>query len=177
VSAPRRSARPAIAIVSAAGVLVLTLVTLAVTEARRTSGTVRLGTDGIVFQRQANDCGLAAMEMVGRALGAGWTPAQLAGEIPLSERGASMLALQQFAERHGVKATGWQLNLRELTTIRPPAIAFVDGHHYVVLTSVDADRVIVEDPGTGRLQMPVRTFARHWRGEVLTFEPVRKQGL
>jgi len=114
---------------------------------------------------------------VGQALGTGWTAAQLADEIPLGPRGASMLALQQFAERHGVKAVGWKLDARELTMIRLPAIAFVDGHHYVVVTSVDADRVVMHDPGAGRLQLPTRAFARRWHGEILTFERAGKGGL
>jgi hypothetical protein len=67
-----------------------------VTDAQRTAGIVRLGTDGIVFQRKPND--RARRDDGGCALGAGWTPAQLVARFRLRSR-RLMLALQQFAER------------------------------------------------------------------------------
>ena len=152
------------------GVIVTPAATAWLATADRGSGVILLGTDGVVFQRASNDCGLAAMEMVGRALGAGWTSSDLAREIPLSARGTSMLALRDFAFRHGVNATGWKLAFSDLSTIRLPAIAFVDGHHYVVVTSVDADGADIQDPAAGRVRWPARTLARRWRGEILTFE-------
>ena len=87
-----------------------------------------------------------------------------------------MLALRDTAARHGLEATGWRLGWTDLGSIRFPAIAFVDGHHFVVVLGAGSSRVELADPARGRLRLTRRAFERRWRGEVLTFRPQRDAG-
>jgi ABC-type bacteriocin/lantibiotic exporter with double-glycine peptidase domain len=167
----RRRRRPiAIAVLTLCGLGVMIPLAWAGWTIAETRGVTRLGQQGVVLQQSDNDCGLAAMEMAGRALGdTTWTAAALAREIPLSRQGVSMLALRDFAQRHGVEAAGWNLRPRDLPGVQCPAIAFIDGHHYVFVERVTSEAVVLEDPALGRVQMPLATFAHRWTGDILLF--------
>jgi ABC-type bacteriocin/lantibiotic exporter with double-glycine peptidase domain len=53
-----------------------------------------------------------------------------------------------------------------------PAIASVNGDHFVVVRRVAADGVLeVDDPAIGRLHWPLAAFRRAWAGLVLVFDP------
>jgi ABC-type bacteriocin/lantibiotic exporter with double-glycine peptidase domain len=142
---------------------------------RRTVSTVtgveRLDAAGVVYQRTETDCGLAALAM---AL-SGWNRSvpygTLRQEVPVGPKGTSMLSLKIAAERHGLRATGWVLTSDDVRRLRMPAIAVVDGDHFVVLEQAGPDGVVVLDPARGRYRMSWAAFARRWQGVTLGFEP------
>lgn len=123
---------------------------------------------GLVRQQRSNDCGVACLQMVFRAKGIDVPAARLRAETTATERGTSLLELQRVAEAHGLAASSWQLKFESLKKIPLPAIAFVDGDHYVVIERIENDhRVIVLDPAGGRLRYELSAFEQRWRGEIL----------
>jgi hypothetical protein len=123
---------------------------------------------GLVRQQSSNDCGVACLQMVFRARGMDVPAARLRAETATTERGTSLLELKRVAEAHGLATSSWRLKSESLKKIPLPAIAFVDGDHYVVIERIENDhQVIVLDPAGGRLRYELSAFAQRWRGEIL----------
>ena len=137
------------------------------------TGVEALGFDGVVRQRGRSDCGAAALAMVLASFDRPVPVELLEDELPIGPRGTSMLALRDSAARHGLEATGWRVSWAHLASVPLPAIAFVDGDHFVVVLRADASMVELADPSRGRLRLSRRAFARRWRGEILTFQSIR----
>jgi predicted double-glycine peptidase len=162
-------------------VLVVTVLacgaTFAVSAAPRSTvlaaitGIEPLGFDGVLRQRRANDCGAAALAMVLGSLGRPADLDVLERELLIGPRGVSMLALKDTAERHGLEAAGLRVDWKGLGRLPLPAIAFVQGDHFVVLLRAGSSHVELADPARGRLRLTRRAFERRWRGEVLSFRP------
>ncbi len=128
-----------------------------------------LGRDGVVLQTTRNNCGPSALKMVLSSRGTNVPLQELESGIPLTEDGASMLALKDAAERYGVDAEGWKLAFDDLRTGPLPALAFVDRSHFVVVDSIVRHTVYLRDPGVGRLAVPEARFKERWSGETLIF--------
>jgi len=134
-------------------------------------GVERLGTDGVVRQQTDRDCGVAALATVLTHFGRPVDIERLTALLNPGAEGVSMLDLQRGAERLGLGATGWRLTPAQLGAGPLPAIVLIDGHHWVVVTGVEADgAVLISDPARGRLRMRADAFARRWQGYALRFE-------
>lgn len=140
------------------------------------TGVEALGFEGVVRQRRRNDCGAAALATVLASFGRHIPLDVLERELPIEARGVSMLALRDSAVRHGLQATGWRVGWDALGSIRLPAIAFVNGDHFVVVLGASSSNVELADPARGRLRLTRRAFERRWRGEILTFRPLHDGG-
>jgi ABC-type bacteriocin/lantibiotic exporter with double-glycine peptidase domain len=138
------------------------------------TGVEVLGFEGVVRQRGRADCGAAALAMVLASFDRPVSVDALDDELPIGPGGTSMLALQDAARRRGLDAAGWRMSWAGLSSMSLPAIAFVDGDHFVVVLRADPASVEIADPARGRLRLSRRAFARRWRGEVLAFSPIRK---
>jgi len=126
-----------------------------------------LGADGVVFQKQSNDCGPSALQMVLDRFHIQSTVEELEQSIVLTERGTSMLALKELAEKKGLCVRGWKLTVKDLLIQPLPAILFVKGNHYVVVDSVRQSELYLRDPALGRIKMPVEQLPKIWGGETL----------
>ena len=131
-----------------------------------------LGRSGVRLQRNRNDCGVAALEMLVEH--AGGKLAILGGwHDKVSERGAgmTMLEMRQTASVAGVATRGLRANMKALRRIPLPAILHFE-RHYVVLDSIRASgEYDLRDPATGRMRMSAEALRAAWTGEVLALAP------
>jgi ABC-type bacteriocin/lantibiotic exporter with double-glycine peptidase domain len=67
-----------------------------------------------------------------------------------------MAGLAKAARAHGLKATGVQVDREALRTFHPPALAWVDGNHYVAVLSTGGDRAVIYDPNETK-ETPIET--------------------
>ncbi len=87
--------------------------------------------------------------------------------IRIERDGFSLLDMQQYLARQGLRANGYRLALDKLNELRVPAVALInrDGYrHFVVVRGVEPDRVLVSDPSTGARTMRRDTFEEQWNG-------------
>ncbi len=80
-------------------------------------------------------------------------------------RGPSLAALAQAAREFGLEARCYSLDLddlREVTSTRP-AIAHVDGNHFVVVWMAEDELTVVDPPGEPYTQT-LDEFGRRWNG-------------
>lgn len=134
------------------------------------SGAEYLGEDGVIRQRTAYDCGVVCLQMALRMQGITTTLENLRRIAHTTEAGTSMLGLKRAAEAYGVTVSTWRLASEDLAKSPMPAIAFVDGDHFVLIESIGRDgKVNVLDPARGRLRYPAQTFNERWHGQTLLF--------
>lgn len=133
-----------------------------------------LGEEGVTFQKHSHDCGPAALKMVFDYFKIPVTLEEISENV-LWEKGSSMLSLKKMAELKGLKAEGWRFTFKDLKKIKIPAIVFVGGDHFVVISKITEDgKIIILDPAIGKLKYSSRRFRKMWKGETLILKK-RKQ--
>jgi ABC-type bacteriocin/lantibiotic exporter with double-glycine peptidase domain len=138
--------------------------------ARFLGGVTYQGSEGVFFQRDASDCGAAALKMIFENHGIRVGYDNLLAELATSPSGTSMLRLKQLSEASGLRCEGWRLTLSDLRRAPLPAILFVGGKHFIVLDSFTVSgEALIRDPSRGRLRVSPRRLATMWQGETLLF--------
>jgi predicted double-glycine peptidase len=101
------------------------------------------------------DCGprslLLACESLGVKTGKGTsiTLESLRQEAHTTKDGTTLEGLARAAKRvAGLKAAGVQMDGNALKELAPPAIAWLDGNHYVAVLSIRKDNAVIHDPNT-----------------------------
>jgi hypothetical protein len=92
------------------------------------------------------DCGPRALLMLCRKMGVRADLNSLRGEAGTTVEGASLEGMKRAAESVGFKAEGVQMDRDALANLSGPAIAWVDGEHYLAVLSSGEEGVHVHDP-------------------------------
>ncbi len=120
------------------------------------------------------DCGPRALLLVCQALGTPATLDELRRQAGTTAAGTSLHGLAQAAQAHGLKAKGVQVDLPALEQVAPPAIAWVDGNHYVALLSVEGRQATVHDPNQPKEEVTsTRELLQRSGGVLLTLSRER----
>ncbi len=128
-----------------------------------------VGTDGVVFQTNGKNCGAAVLKMICDHYNVAVPLSDIDSSVEVTNRGASMFALKNYAESKKLSAAGWKLTYDEFERKPFPMILFVNNNHYIVADSAAAGEVFLRDPAIGRLKITKRNFLKIWKGEALTF--------
>lgn len=131
-------------------------------------GAKYLGEDGVIIQREANDCGPASLKMIFDYFKVPVDLEEISKKV-VGERGSNMLSLKEMAELEGLKTEGWRFSFEDLKNIKLPAIAFINGNHYVVISEIAEDIITILDPSIGKLRYSSQRFRSKWKGETLIF--------
>jgi ABC-type bacteriocin/lantibiotic exporter with double-glycine peptidase domain len=133
-------------------------------------GASYLGAESVVMQDKTNTCGPAALKMILDVHGKNVQLAELERGGDTIHAGWSMQSLRELAERYGLKAEGWRLDLEALCRCRFPVILFVENRHFVVADGGDTSGFFyIRDPAIGRMKIHRRALGRIWTGETLVF--------
>lgn len=93
------------------------------------------------------------------------------GDQPKIRReGFSLLDMQRYLARSGLKADGFALPLEKLFESRLPAIVLLSEngyHHFVVVKGGGGGRVLIGDPSSGTRSLTVERFAQLWPNKLL----------
>lgn len=133
--------------------------------------------------REASLCGPACLAELLRRAGKAADVHSLAAQMGTSDRGTTLAALAQAAERRGWQAQGVALTPKGLAEQPLPLIALITPGHYVLVEAVTPQAVTVWDPDARGLNQPGRRsvsaaeWGRVWRGLALALRaastPVR----
>jgi len=131
---------------------------------------ILLGGEGVVFQREANECGIAVLKMLLDRLRMSNSYDELRESIN-SRDGISLLEMKKYLEGRGLKAEGWRLTFDDLKKQPLPCILFIN-HHFVLLTKFVRDFTIVIDPARGRYLWAKERLLDLWKGETLIVKQI-----
>jgi predicted double-glycine peptidase len=85
----------------------------------------------------------------------------------IQKEGFSMLDMQQYLVRRGIRADGFRSTLERLVEANVPALVLLNlkGYmHFVIVEGVRGGRVLIADPSAGTRAMSVADFKQAWNG-------------
>jgi CRP-like cAMP-binding protein len=123
-----------------------------------------------VPQLEKADCGLAALAMVARRLGAGVSVEELRRKAAPGPEGLTLQQLRRLAEEVGLRCQSVRVSVDRLGRVSLPAVAHLSDGHYVVLHQLGAGVVVVGDPATGIVTWSRELLTRRLSGVLLLFD-------
>lgn len=90
-----------------------------------------------------------------------------------NENGTSIYNLVKTSNSLGFKSKSYKCDVDNLRTLTFPLIAFikVNGfNHFVIITKIDFDKIIVFDPIRGKLTYNLEDFKKVWENIIITFD-------
>ncbi len=126
----------------------------------------------VVMQMEALECGAASLTMV-LAYYDKWIPLeQVRSDCGVSRDGSNAKNILVAARSYGLKAQGYRLEPEELREGgRFPCIVHWDFNHFVVCCGFRGNKVVINDPAKGMLNLSMEEFDRSFTGVCLMFEP------
>jgi predicted double-glycine peptidase len=86
------------------------------------------------------------------------------------QSGFSLLDMKRYLESRGFDAQGYSIGIDDLRQANQPMIVLIETkgfRHFVVVKGVHDNAVLIGDPIRGLLQVPMKDFAKEWKGVVL----------
>ncbi|MBI5103248.1 MAG: hypothetical protein HZB33_15645, partial [Nitrospirae bacterium] len=126
-----------------------------------------------------NTCGQNALMELLKLKGIKVLKSDIEKGLKLSEDGASMEAMKQYAMTKGLKVNGVKLTLEELKNADMPLIALIDNpKHYIIVTKVAPNDIHVINPEIGLepFSIPNKEFKKIWKGQALIFTDKNLEG-
>ncbi len=123
----------------------------------------------MIFQAEANECGLACLAMVVSYYGHTTDIRSIRETSKLPAFGASLKHLTRAAAAAGLKSRSLKLELDDIPRLSTPAILHWDLDHFVVLKKCSRGKVVIHDPATGIRKYPLRELDGHFTGIAVEF--------
>ncbi|MEO3989897.1 peptidase domain-containing ABC transporter [Pseudocitrobacter cyperus] len=125
----------------------------------------------VLRQTQAAECGLACIGMVAGYYGHKMDMLTLRKKFAMSLKGSTLTDVINLAGNLGLVCRALRLEVEELSQLRLPAILHWDMKHYVVLSEVHGDKVVIHDPARGRRVLKMKEVSAFFTGIALELVP------
>jgi len=119
------------------------------------------------IQAANNTCGPAVMAYVFSYFGEEVLEGELVRQLPMTERGTSMLNLKNLALKYDFTASGVKESYTALMAEPLPVIAYINDSHYVVVNKIASDQIYLFDPALGHVRLRRADFEQAWNGYLL----------
>ncbi len=129
----------------------------------------------IVMQQETFECGAACLAMVMAYYGLYIPLEKVRKECGVSRDGSTLKSVYMVAQKHGFGTRAFRY---EPETLRRkgifPCIVHWDFNHFVVVNGFRGDRVIINDPAHGTVNLSLEEFDRSFTGICLMLEPTEE---
>ncbi|MEM9623255.1 MAG: peptidase domain-containing ABC transporter [Pseudomonadota bacterium] len=124
-----------------------------------------------MLQAEASECGLCCLAMIAAYYGRQTDLVSLRRTLGVSQHGASLQTIMQSAQQLGLLTRPLRLELDELSKLNVPAVLHWNLNHFVVLTRVRRNKVIIYDPAVGRRAYTLKQASQRFTGIALECVP------
>lgn len=126
----------------------------------------------VILQMEALECGAAALAMVMAYYGR-WIPLeQVRLDCGVSRDGSNAKNILLAARSYGMKAQGYRYEPEALRGKgKFPCIIFWEFNHFVVLDGFRKNKVVINDPARGVVELSMEEFDRSFTGVCIMLEP------
>lgn len=124
-----------------------------------------------IRQSEVAECGLACLAMIANFHGSEVDLGSLRRRFPITQRGVSLRDLISIADKAGLAARPLKLPLEALQQLQLPAVLHWDLRHFVVLERVTSKAILIHNPSTGRMWIPIAEASKHFTGVALEIRP------
>ncbi|MBS0214729.1 MAG: peptidase domain-containing ABC transporter [Proteobacteria bacterium] len=125
----------------------------------------------ITLQSEAAECGLACLAMVLNHHDRNVDLSDLRRTQSVSLKGGALKDLLKIASGQGLSARPMRLELDELSQLALPCILHWNLNHFVVLTRVTRNHLVVNDPAVGRKKVTLREASEQFTGVAVELSP------
>jgi hypothetical protein len=123
-----------------------------------------------VPQLEEADCGLASLAMVSLRLRVKVSVEQLRQKVTPEPHGLSLQQLGDLATSIGLSWRAVRVSAARLGQVTFPAIAHLNGGHYVVLHELSEAGIVIGDPASGVVTWKEAVFAQCFTGSLVLFD-------
>jgi len=123
----------------------------------------------MIMQMEAVECGAASLAMILAYYGKWLSLEKVRETCGVSRDGLSMRNILKAARYYGLEPSTYQVDAGELPGMEP-AIIHWEFKHFVVYRGTKGDKVYLNDPGLGPVEIPMAEFRRSYTGIAMTFE-------
>ncbi len=124
----------------------------------------------VIMQMEALECGAASLCMVLAYYGK-WLPLEkVRSDCGVSRDGSCAKNVLKAARSYGLKAEGYRMEPSQLTDITLPVIIHWNFNHFVILNGFKKDKVVLNDPARGTVEVTKEEFDKSFTGIVLRFD-------
>ena len=125
----------------------------------------------ILLQAEAAECGLACLAMISGYFGHETDLFTLRQKFSLSLKGMTLSRLIEMAGALGFQSRALRVELEGLRQLRTPCVLHWNMNHFVVLSEIRANQLVVHDPAVGERTFSLAEASRHFTGVALEVSP------
>lgn len=125
----------------------------------------------VILQSEAAECGLACLAMVANYYKYSCDLASLRRKFAVSIKGLTFADLVEMSSKLMLHARPVQLDLAGLKKLQLPAVLHWQFKHFVVLTQVRKNYVVIHDPSRGKRKIFLDELSKSFTGAALELTP------
>ncbi|WKD49468.1 peptidase domain-containing ABC transporter [Microbulbifer spongiae] len=125
----------------------------------------------VILQTEAAECGLVCLAMIAGFHGYDTDLASLRRRFHISSHGTNLKTLMDMAGRLHLAGRALRLEMEHLEELQRPCVLHWDMSHFVVLKSVQRNKVTIHDPAVGERVLTREEFGQHFTGVALELTP------
>jgi len=128
----------------------------------------------IILQTELAECGSACLAMVASYHGHKMGIEAIRQYLPSSLKGLSLKEMMQAATKLHLMPRALRLDLNQLSHLKCPAILHWNLDHFVVLESVQGNKVVIHDPAQGKRVLSLEEVSDNFTGVALELTPTNE---
>lgn len=117
-----------------------------------------------IYQESTTDCGLACLAMIATHYGSNVTVRQLSEQCDIESTAIAAHDLVRIAGSFSLNSRVLRLEPDELPELITPCILHWKMNHFVVLESVNENKIVIIDPAMGRRSITASELDRAFTG-------------